>query len=201
MNKLEHFLFNINLPHREPAVGNLLIAEPFLRESYFNHAVVCMIDCEKAEPSMGLIMNQPSPYCLGDVFESVPESIAKQKIMCGGPVDENRLFYLHTLKPMFANSNHVAGELFVGGDFKSVTDYIAEGMPLQGNIEFYLGYAGWEPLQLQEEIERNVWAVADMENPAQLLNCPYEKMWYRLVRSLGEEYKGWLFHPQYPLLN
>ena len=52
MTELENFLFNIKLPQKEPCVGDLLVAEPFLRESYFNHAVLCLGDCPSAESSM-----------------------------------------------------------------------------------------------------------------------------------------------------
>ena len=37
---LDDSLFRIDLPTRSPSAGVLLVAEPFLREEYFNHAVI-----------------------------------------------------------------------------------------------------------------------------------------------------------------
>ena len=44
MNKIDSLLFNIDLPKGVPCRGALLVAEPFLKEKYFNHAVICLID-------------------------------------------------------------------------------------------------------------------------------------------------------------
>lgn len=188
-------------PQTKPVAGSLLVAEPFLRESYFNHAVVLMLECDDAEPAMGLVLNKPSEYVLSDVMQSVPEPLADFKVMCGGPVDENRLFYIHSQPSMFPGAVHLCGNLYVGGDFGAVKEYVASGMPVEGNIRFYLGYSGWEPLQLQQEIESDVWAVADKPQVEQLLRCAPEKMWHKQVRSMGDEYRTWLYHPQYPIMN
>lgn len=201
MKEIDNLLFNIKMPQPEPEAGNLLVAEPFLRESYFNHAVVCLIDCPRGESAMGLVMNKPSEYTLGEVLDSVPEPLAGIRVMCGGPVDENRLFYLHTMQPMFPGSERVCGDLFIGGDFDSVVDYVGSGMPVDGRLQFYLGYSGWEPLQLQEEIDRNAWAVTGMDNPGRMLGWPAGKMWHRQVAMMGPAYRGWLYHPQYPMMN
>lgn len=201
MKELDKLLYNIHIPQSEPSAGKLLVAEPFLRESYFNHAVVCLIDCPPGESAMGLVMNKPSEYTLGDVLDVVPEQLADVRVMCGGPVDENRLFYLHTMQPMFPDSSQVCGDLFIGGDFDSVKEYVSAGMPVHGHIQFYLGYSGWEPQQLQEEIDRNVWAVTGMDNPGIMLAWPAEKMWHRQVGMMGPAYRGWLYHPQYPIMN
>lgn len=203
MKNIDSLLFNINMPQPQtkPLPGRLLVAEPFLRESYFNHAVVLMLECDDSEPAMGLVLNRPSEYVLSDVIPGVPDELADYRVMCGGPVDENRLFYIHSQPSMFNGAVPVAGNVYVGGDFEAVKDYVASGMPVEGNIHFFLGYSGWEPLQLQEEIERNVWAVDDKPHIESLLKCKPEKMWHKQVRSMGEDYRTWLYHPQYPIMN
>lgn len=40
MPDLDSSIFKINLPTGKPAVGSLLVAEPFLREEYFNHGII-----------------------------------------------------------------------------------------------------------------------------------------------------------------
>lgn len=201
MTELENILFNIKMPQREPCVGDLLVAEPFLRESYFNHAVVCLVDCNHAEPAMGLVLNKVSDYKLGDVLSSAVEDVRDIPVMCGGPVDENRLFYLHTLGDIIPGAVHIGNGLYIGGDFDAVTEYVNSGAAVRGLIKFYLGYSGWEAMQLEEEMTRNVWAVGGTALPEHVLGWPAEKFWHRQVGLMGPDYRGWLFHPLYPRLN
>ncbi|WP_290452441.1 YqgE/AlgH family protein [uncultured Muribaculum sp.] len=201
MTELENFLFNIKLPQKEPCVGDLLVAEPFLRESYFNHAVVCLVDCPHAESSMGLVLNKLSDYSLADLLPVAGNSLSDIPVMSGGPVDENRLFYLHTLGDIMPGAEHIGNGLYIGGDFDSVVEYVNSGAAVKGLIKFYLGYSGWDALQLQDEIDRNVWAVAGAGCPDHVLGWAPEKFWHRQVRLMGPDYRGWLFHPQYPRLN
>ena len=53
MIDFESLLFNIDISTRcIPRAGSLLVAEPFLRERYFHHAVICLVDYEpRGSPS------------------------------------------------------------------------------------------------------------------------------------------------------
>ena len=51
MKDLDQFLNRIDLPRINPSSGALLVAEPFLRESYFNHAVIYLVDYGDGESS------------------------------------------------------------------------------------------------------------------------------------------------------
>lgn len=54
MPNLDSSIFKINLPTCKPAVGSLLVAEPFLREEYFNHGVISLVEYERGKSAMGL---------------------------------------------------------------------------------------------------------------------------------------------------
>jgi putative transcriptional regulator len=49
---------------------------------------------------------------------------------------------------------------------------------------FLLGYAGWGPGQLAEEIARGSWLHADA-TPELIFDTPADDMWARALRSLG----------------
>ena len=51
---------------------------------------------------------------------------------------------------------------------------------------FYLvlGYAGWSPGQLEQEIEENSWLVAPMDRDI-LFNVPLDERWNAALRVLG----------------
>ena len=82
-----------------PLANRLLIALPALADPQFARSValVCQHDEEGA---MGVLVNRPSEYTLGDVFQqmgidSEDESLRGQIVLSGGPVHPERGFVLH----------------------------------------------------------------------------------------------------------
>ena len=59
---LDRSLFRIDMPTGDPKPGVLLVAEPFLREEHFNHAVISLIEYKKGENPMGLVLNKPTSF-------------------------------------------------------------------------------------------------------------------------------------------
>lgn len=196
--ELDSSLFKIDMPTRRPYQGALLVAEPFLREEPFNHAVISLIDYAEGDSSMGLVLNKPTGYTIGDVIDDIDSSI-DAPIHSGGPVASDRLFYIHNLAIPGAHS--LPDGLSIGGDFNAVKDYLNSGAPHKGVIRFFVGYSGWEPLQLDEEIENHVWAVASKLDATELLQAESPSFWYSIVKTMGTPYRNWLYHPTHPNLN
>lgn len=199
--KRKSFLFNIDIPTGyEPAVGSLLVAEPFLRESYFNHAVIVMVDYEPGQSAMGVVVNNPTDYKLQEVIEGVKveEPIP---VFCGGPVGSDRLYFLHTLGDLIPGASPIGEGLWLGGDFDVMLSIINDGYDISGRIRFFMGYSGWTSGQLENEIAQRVWAVTDLRSADDLLSDDYGKVWHRAVNRLGPDFKGWLYHPKNIMAN
>lgn len=199
--KFESLLFNIDLPTAQPHEGALLVAEPFLRDDYFLHAVICMVDYEDADsPAMGIVLNRQTAYALQDLIENIHIE-EKIPVFCGGPVAYDRLYFLHTLGDIIPGGREVRPGLWIGGDFECMIDYINSGYPTEGKIRFFVGYSGWSTGQLKQEVEAHTWAVAEIRSNESLLSQGEDELWHDAVRSLGEEHRGWLFHPRNPHAN
>lgn len=195
------FLFDITPAGGTPLPGSLLVAEPFLRESYFNHGVICLIDHGPGRSTMGLVLNRLTSHSLGELIDGVAEDI-DVPVFCGGPMSADRLFYLHTLGPdIIPGASRVRGELWIGGDFEAVKSYLAAGYPIEGHIRFFIGYSGWDDGQLAAELRRKVWAVAEPGDATDLLTGAEDAFWHSAVRSLGPSFRGWLYHPLNPRAN
>ncbi|WP_301754121.1 YqgE/AlgH family protein, partial [uncultured Muribaculum sp.] len=67
-----------------------------MKEKYFNHAVICLIDYEIGETSMGIVMNKMTNYTLSDLISTVTRK-EPIPIYCGGPMSCDRLYFIHTL--------------------------------------------------------------------------------------------------------
>lgn len=195
-------LFDINIPRHELAEGEILVAEPFLREGYFNHAVITLVDYSRETGALGLVMNNRlESRLLGKMIDGITRE-DDIPVFCGGPVSSDRLFYLHTLGELFGDSTQVSPGLYVGGDFSAVLDYVNSGYALEGRIRFFVGYSGWEPGQLEGECMEHVWAVhPSVLTPEEALSGAEDAYWHKVVRGMGSPYRHWLIHPKNPSLN
>ena len=201
MIDFEHILFNIDIPTATPAAtGTLLVAEPFLTEDCFAHSVIYLVDHETDCTSMGVVLNKITRHRLADLIDGIDEK-CDIPVFCGGPVDSNRLFFLHTLGDIIPQSQDIGSGMYIGGDFTAMRQYVNAGYPIEGKIRFFIGYSGWGMHQLDEELSSNVWAVSRFKSAEKLLKGHGDAYWHRTVRSMGNRFKGWLYHPQNPHAN
>lgn len=202
MKDLASTLFRVSSDKSAPRRGGLLVAEPFLRESYFSHGVISLIDYAPDEGATGVVMNKPTGYRLADLLDNT-RVFSNAEVYCGGPLGQDRLYFIHTLgDKIIPGARMYAPGLYVGGDFNSVIDYVNSGYPVSGNVRFFIGYSSWTDGQLEEEIGEDTWAQAPMpENPESLLTLHGDAYWHRAVRSLGENYRSWQLLPSDPKSN
>lgn len=195
-------LFNIDIPSgTAPAPGAFLVSEPFLREEYFNHSVIALVEYEPGGEAMGVVLNNESEYTLQELIEGV-ETQEPIPVYCGGPVGNDRLFFIHTLGDVIPETQPLGNGLWVGGNFDAILSIVNDGYKLDGSIRFFLGYSGWSNGQLEGELSRNVWAVAPrLEEASEMLSGDGDAYWHRAVRSLGPSFRGWLYHPRNPMVN
>jgi putative transcriptional regulator len=194
MNEIDRKIFNIDIPSSSPAPGALLIAEPFLRDRNFAHAVICLVDYEPHGTAMGIVMNRATSYTLAELVKDITRT-DEIAVYCGGPMSCDRLYYIHTLGDILPGSKEIAPGLFIGGDFEAMTEYINAGYPTDGHIRFFIGYSGWSRNQLDEEIASGVWAVGRTAAAPGVLSGEEDAYWHREVRRLGPDFSGWLYHP------
>jgi putative transcriptional regulator len=200
MTDINSLLFKIEMSQKIPYQGALLISEPFLREEYFCHSVICIVEYDAGESTMGIIMNKRTEYSLNDLVSQINTNI-NIPVFCGGPLSCDRLYFIHTLGDIIPQAKRITDGLYIGGDFDTIIDYINSGYPIDNNIRFFLGYSGWDPGQLEDELKHHVWAVSESTCNKALLQGSGDKYWHQYVKSLGKEYRGWLYHPENPQMN
>ncbi len=202
MKDLATTLFRIDSPGTAPVAGGILIAEPFLRESYFSHGVVTIIDYVPEEGATGVVMNTASGYTLDELLDGVVVS-ERVPVYCGGPLGQDRLFFIHTLgDEILPGARRFGDGLYVGGDFSALRNYLADGYPTEGVLRFFVGYSCWGEGQLEEEIDNNTWvSVPAVTDTVALLSGGGDSYWHRAVRVLGESHRSWSLLPLDPQCN
>jgi len=191
MEDLNLDIFNLLDKQPQPARGSMLVAKPTVEDICFKRSVSILIDHEEEGGSMGFIFNKPIGYTLGEVMPDV-EGAQDVPLYLGGPVATNQLFFLHTLgSTVIPDSLQVAPGVFFGGDFEAVKLLLASGEQVMGKVKFMVGYSGWAPGQLDEEVKRHDWAVLK-QNAAQLIfHEQDDNTWNRAVALFGEHYRMW----------
>lgn len=180
-----------------PVKGRVLLSEPLMSDYYFGRSVVLLAE-HNPEGSVGVIINKILPAKITDFLKDfrAPEL----PVYLGGPVENNRLFYIHTLGDIIQDSVWLKEGLYWGGSLNDVNELAKLKVLKDNNFRFFLGYSGWGADQLSAELKRNSWAVTNI-NVDQIFNMKPNLMWKNLTQQLGSDYKLWSKFPENPMYN
>ena len=178
--------------------GQLLIAEPsILGDVSFNRSVLLLAE-HNEDGSVGFILNKPLDYTISDLL---PEIEASFKIYNGGPVEQDNLYFIHTIPQLITNSVEISNGIYWGGDFELTKSLINDGKINKEDIRFFLGYTGWSASQLETEIQSNSWIIGVNNLKKEILSKSSKKFWKEKINELGGEYIIWSNAPENPNLN
>jgi len=176
--------------------GRMLIAEPFQNDPNFSRTVVLLCEHEN-DGSLGFILNRPLGESLGDIL---PETEAfNYPVYVGGPVQLDSLHLLHSLPDVLGGMEIMPG-VYWGGDFDTVVKLIKTGVIQPGQIRFFLGYSGWNPGQLKDELKEHSWYVSK-GNSKQVFNIDEKTLWPNAMKALGPRFAAMANFPINPMLN
>ena len=147
--------------------GQLLIAMPTMIDRRFARSVIYLC-AHSAEGAMGLIINQRASHISfpdllerleivgADAEETMPPEMLSMAIHVGGPVEPERGFVLHSSDYFVASSTLPIDEQVCLTATIDILKAMAAGKGPNKAI-LALGYAGWAPGQLENEIQANGW--------------------------------------------
>ena len=198
MKDLDTTFFNLTTVKMPLKGGSLIVAQPFLSEVWFERAVISLIDYDESEGATGVVLNNRMSYTLQEVLDGVGESGAQVPVYCGGPLSQDRLYFIHTLGPeIIPGARLYAPGLYIGGEFDRAIAYVNEGYPTEGFMRFFIGYSGWSKGQLEGEVNENTWApVPEDMSATELLTGDGDGYWQQIVKKMGIPYKSWLVIPR-----
>ena len=192
MNKDE--LFKIQSNTLNPVIGDVLISEPFMNDFYFRRSVILLID-HNEEGSLGVIFNKRLTIPFNEIVQGFPEFNAE--VYLGGPVETDRIFFIHTVGEMIPDSHLISNGLYWSGNINVLKSMIKMDLIKPHEVRFYVGYAGWDGGQLRNELKANTWVVGRFTSK-QLLRTMPGKMWSDFVKQIGKRYALWDKFPVNP---
>ena len=147
--------------------GQLLIAMPGMTDPRFERSVIYL--CAHSEQgAMGIIINKATPLMsFGDLFAQLdiqgdegaiepPQELMEMPVLFGGPVEQGRGFVLHTSDYFTADSSLPVAENIALTATVDILRAMARGEGPEHAV-LALGYSGWAPGQLENEIQHNGW--------------------------------------------
>ena len=174
--------------------GRILISVPLNQDLLFSRSVVLLTDYNE-EAVAGVIVNKVTPFMLDRLVDGMTLNVP---LHIGGPVSPEMLFLVHNYAHCEAASLVKPG-IFFGYDERLLKLIEQQADPTM-RYKFLLGYSGWAPGQLEDEIARNYWVVAN-PTPELLFQTETSQIWRKAISNLGEEYAHWLKIPESPHLN
>ena len=169
--------------------GKFLIASPFVsNDEIFNKSLIYVTD-HNENGAVGLIVNHNiyvnkklNKTLSKMFFDDSKVSNAKLEIFLGGPLDPEKGFIIHSNdynKDLLFKCND---EISISSSTKTLKNILKGVGPKRSLL--VMGYSGWSAKQLEEEIEQNLWIVADSDIDL-IFNPNHDTKWDKALKGVG----------------
>ncbi len=174
--------------------GQLLLAMPGMPDDRFARSVIYMC-AHSDEGAMGIIINRAAPsvnfsellvqleVIAPDEAIRLPSKAGAVPVLKGGPVETGRGFVLHNNDFFIDNSTLPIDTVVSLTATVDILRAIASGAG-PGQAVLALGYAGWSPGQLEEELQQNGWLTCPAD-ASLIFDTPLESKYDCALRKLG----------------
>lgn len=182
-------MFEDELADGSPDRSCILIAMPQLQDPNF-HRSVSLIASFDDKGAFGVILNRLMPMSTEQLLADqakLPEG-ASIPLHFGGPVQVNSLWFLHSYPEHHIDGLKIMDGIFLCTNLKTVEAVVAEHInDPEPRYRFFLGYSGWAPGQLEQEISQGSWVTAPLEHGATdlLFTRDIHKLWDAALARIG----------------
>jgi putative transcriptional regulator len=176
-----------------------LVASPGLRDPNFAGSVVLMTGHRK-EGAMGFVVNRPASVSIAEMLAAVDDRLGglaresahgRQPVLVGGPVAQEQVWVLYRRGSAGDDDDAIrVGRHLAVGSSRPVLESILRDAEA-GPVQLFIGYAGWAPLQLENEIAQGSWVPLAFDEEL-VTTVPFAERWETAVRSLGLDPAGFL---------
>ena len=161
----------------------LLLSMPQLNDPNFKQSVVLL--CQHSpEGAWGLVLNRPTNRAATMVGEEGSAVGNGLEVWLGGPVELQSGCILVDEMPDEGDALRICEGLFLSGS----QVYLQRLMktPRPGRVRLLMGYAGWGPGQLEEELRQSAWLISDVALDI-VFDTEAAQMWEAAIRRLGAD--------------
>jgi putative transcriptional regulator len=157
-----------------------------MRDHWFERTLILLCQ-HNEEGALGIVINREGPVTITEVLERLREehdladtNEDAERILWGGPVGEGAGFIVWNGRVDDAEGWNVGSQVAVSPSVERLATLLKD----EQGFALCLGYAGWGPGQLDEEIERGSWLAVDVD-PAIIFSTPLDQRYDRALGLLG----------------
>ena len=166
----------------------LLLSMPQLMDPNFSRTVVLL--CKHSdEGAFGLVLNRPL-VTSGTVMVHLDPPVSTDReleIWIGGPVEPQRSWILvggAPRTPETSGATQIAEGVYLSTSPTLLRRLLQPAPPK--NTRLVVGYSGWAPRQLENELAESSWLLSDVDSNL-VFDTPADQMWERAIRRLGAD--------------
>jgi putative transcriptional regulator len=160
------------------SAGTLLVADEKLGDPNFAKTVVLITRRDEEEGTMGVVLNHPMDVTLAKAFPQLKGST--DPVYEGGPVSPEAVQALLRTSDKPEEAEHVLSDIYAivrKADLeKSIGNHVSSA-----KFRVYLGYAGWGPGQLENEVRMGAWT--PLRGAKYVFDSEPASLWDRLDRE------------------
>lgn len=139
--------------------GTLLQSSEQMDDPIFSETRLLIVRADK-NGCIGFILNRPFPRSLHELVEF--SYVRPWPLWYGGPVAAEELFFVHRCPQFAAGAEAICEGIYLGGDFELAIKELNQHLLSEKDLRLFIGYAGWDSGELEEEITQGYWLVQDM---------------------------------------
>ena len=179
----------------ESTRGQLLIAGPTLRDPNFWRTVVLIVEHSEAG-ALGLVLNRPSESKVSDAVPQLAELVEDDDVLVGGPVGQSAVIVLADFEDPSDAALIAFDNVGVVGGGRADNEF---GIGLR-RARVFAGHSGWNPGQLDDELERGDWILEPAQYDDAFADDPGE-LWASVLSRKGGSYALIARMPTDPSMN
>jgi putative transcriptional regulator len=178
---------DLSFHNKQKAVeGCVLLSDPFTQDPYFSRSAILLCRHNKKE-TFGFVLTNYIEIDLNKLDENMPEIITK--ISFGGPVEKDNLFYIHTFGKEIEGAEKIMDTLYFGGDYEMLFELIKAEPKRINQVRFFIGYAGWDFEQLNNEMKDHSWIAVTNISEKEILSTSSDHFWKDCMTKQGSKFE------------
>jgi putative transcriptional regulator len=178
---------DLSFHNKQKAVeGCVLLSDPFTQDPYFSRSAILLCRHNKKE-TFGFVLTNYIEIDLHKLDENMPEIITK--ISFGGPVEKDNLFYIHTFGKEIEGAEKIMDTLYFGGDYEMLFALIKAEPKRINEVRFFIGYAGWDFEQLNNEMKDHSWIAVTNISEKEILSTSSDHFWKDCMTKQGSKFE------------
>jgi putative transcriptional regulator len=159
--------------------GKILVANPDLPDPVFAKSVILLVRYNQTG-ALGLMVNHQTKVPISRALAKLEGAAGhSEPVFLGGPVELDTVFALARAPHKPDGATEVFGDLYFI-DRKSALEKALGGSSNPNGLRIYIGYCGWSPRQLENEVRLGSWYIFN-RNAALAFDAKPETLWSRLV--------------------